>query len=135
MAKQNPQEASNRGFWYVFADKVGTVLLEGGEPCVRGNYGPLGTELRQTYTVRGPWVDALWKPRKLTHGKYDECLYLARDGYTGRKRNLVAVQEAEEAAAEDAEMAETIKRICGNPSVYRPMKKSPPLMESGKPRT
>ena len=45
MAKQNPQEASNRGFWYVFADKVGTVLLEGGEPCVRGNYGPLGTEL------------------------------------------------------------------------------------------
>ena len=55
------------------------------------------------------------------------CGALARDGLPGRKRNLEAVLEAEEAAADEAEMAETIKRIRGNPRVYRPMKKFPPL--------
>ena len=111
----------------VYADKIGTVVAENGELCVWGNYAPVWTDLRQTYTVRGLWVDALWKARKLDHAKYDEYVVQARDGVPGRKRNLAAVLEAEEEAADDAEMAETIKRIRGNPRVYRPMKKFPPL--------
>ena len=98
----------------VFADKIGTVVAENGELCVWGNYAPAWTDLRQTYTVRGLWADALWKARKLDHAKYDEYVAQARDGVPGRKRNLAAVLEAEEEAADDAEMAETIKRIRGN---------------------
>ena len=111
----------------VFADKVGTAALESGDLCVWGNYAPAWTDHRQTYNVKGVWVDSLWRPRKLAHAKYEQYVVLARDGVLGRKRNLAAVKEGEEAAADDAEMAETIKRIRGNPSVYRPMKKYPPL--------
>ena len=79
------------------------------------------------YTHTPAWIHAPWKPRKPTHAKYDEYVYLARDGVVARKRNLAAVAEAEEAALDTAEMAETIKRIRSNPVVFRLMKKSPKL--------
>lgn len=111
----------------VFADKIGTAAAENGELCVWGNYAPVWTDHRQTYTVRGLWIDALWKARKLDHEKYEEYVALARDGLPSRKRNLAAVLEAEELAADRAEMAENIKRIRADPRVYRPMKKFPEL--------
>ena len=61
--------------------------MPSGELCVWGNYAPVWSDRRLTYTVRGLWVDSLWKARKLTHAKYNEYVVEARDGVLTRKRN------------------------------------------------
>ena len=55
-----------------------------------------------TYQVLGKWPETLWKQRKLSAELSDEYLFLMRDGVLARKRNLEAVREHEEAAAERA---------------------------------
>eukprot|EP00972_Heterocapsa_arctica_P041974 6190964-Heterocapsa_arctica.AAC.1 len=74
--------------FYVWAAKRGTVVGEGGQPCVGGNYFPACVDEPRTYQVLGKWAVTLWKQYKLTHETYNELLYLARDGVLGRKRNL-----------------------------------------------
>ncbi|CAE7245581.1 unnamed protein product, partial [Symbiodinium natans] len=95
VCRKKLQQSINRGMFYVWADKVGTLRLPSGETCVAANYEPCWTEARRTYQVLGKWPEALWKQRKLTSAKYEQYLFLTRDGVLARKRNLDAVREHE----------------------------------------
>ena len=58
--KKKLQESLNRGFFYVFANKEGTVRNASGELLVAGNYEPAWTDARCKYTVKGQWLDSLF---------------------------------------------------------------------------
>ena len=100
MGRRNPQQSIDRAFFYVFANKIGTVLDEANLPCVAGNYMPawVTTVGIDTYRVQGRWPEALWKHYKLEDHMYEQYLYLARDGVQARKRNLDACKAWKEAA-------------------------------------
>ena len=40
LCKRRYEQSVNRGFWYVYADKIGTQREAGGAPCVAGNHVP-----------------------------------------------------------------------------------------------
>ena len=86
----------DRGFFYVWANKVGTARDAEGNLCVAGNYAPVWTDECFRYQVLGAWPEKLWKQRKLATDTYKEYLFLTRDGVVSRKRNLDAVEQAEE---------------------------------------
>ena len=56
---------------------------------------------------------------------WEEYLFETRQGVVTAKRNLDAVRDRELALQEEREMAETIKRIRGNPEVYRSFRRVP----------
>ena len=118
------QESVDRGF-YVFANKLGTVLDDMGAPCVAGNYMPCWTSASLAYPVLGKWPEKLWKSRKLSHDQYEEYLFLTRDGVQARKRNLDEVRARDEAAVENEEMARNTKRLRGNPELFQPFPVAP----------
>eukprot|EP00972_Heterocapsa_arctica_P034695 5107695-Heterocapsa_arctica.AAC.2 len=51
LCRKKLQESMNRGFFYVFANKIGNVLDETGAPCVAGNYMPCWTAAALVYPV------------------------------------------------------------------------------------
>ena len=51
--KRKLQESLNRGFFYVWANKIGTQKDEHGNECTAGNYAPCWTDQKCTYEVRG----------------------------------------------------------------------------------
>ncbi|CAE7600412.1 unnamed protein product [Symbiodinium sp. CCMP2592] len=106
LGKKKMQQSIDRGMFYVWANKCGTVHLDDGRLCVAGNYAPCWTAAERTYQVLGKWPETLWKQRKLETGQYEEYLFLARDGVLARKRNLEAVKEDEAAVAEAEVMDE-----------------------------
>ncbi|CAE7470127.1 unnamed protein product [Symbiodinium sp. CCMP2592] len=114
------QQSINRGMFYVWAEKLGTVRLAAGGLCVAGNYEPCWTKAAMTYQVLGKWPETLWKQRKLSTERYEDYLYLTRDGVLARKRNLDAVREHEEAAAEHAVIEANTARLRSNPELYQP---------------
>ena len=116
--KRQPQQSINRGFFYCWADKIGTARDANGALCVAGNYAPCWTTESFTYEVKGAWPETLWKQRKLSTEAYKEYLYLTRDGVLARKRNLEEVTRHEEAAALQAEVDATVKRVRGNPALH-----------------
>ena len=124
-SKRNPQVSFDRGFFYVWADKKGTVRLPDGSICVAGDYAPVWTGTKKKYKVMRKWPQSLWEAHKLTHEVWDEYLFLSRQAVVGAKRNLDAVQEHEREHAEDKEMIKVVKRIRGNPELYRPFIKVP----------
>ena len=113
------QESINRGFFYVWADKIGTERDPKGKPCVAGNYEPVWTSCRFTYPVLGKWAFNLWHDHKLTHERYEEYLHLCRDNVVSRKRNLDAVRAHEEKAARQTEMDARVKRIRSNKQLFK----------------
>ena len=123
------QESLDRGFFYVWADEVGTCRDENSVVCVAGNYAPCWTKERYTYPVKGRWLDNLWKAHKLTHDAYERYVNLSRDGVVFRKRNLDAVRETERELAEQAELAERVKRVRGNPELFQPFPEVPQATE------
>ena len=125
LSRRKLQESLDRGFFYVWANKVGTCRDDCGVPCVAGNYAPSWTKERYTYPVKGRWLDSLWKAHKLTHDEYESYVHLCRDGVLQRKRNLEAVREQERNLAEQAELAERVKRVRGNPQLFRPFPEVP----------
>ena len=114
------QESMNRGFFYVWADKIGTVRDAAGNPCVAGNYMPCWTQCKFKYVVRGRWADSLWKAHKLTHDTYEAYLFHTRDGVVTRKRNLDAVREEEKRQRQKVTRDERIERIRGNGQIFKP---------------
>eukprot|EP00435_Cladocopium_sp_Y103_P037481 s2657_g9.t3 len=80
VGRRNPQQSIDRGFFYVFAKKLGTVVDEGGHDCVTGNYVPAwcNQDAAATYRVQGKWPEALWKHYRLDHATYEEYLFLTR---------------------------------------------------------
>jgi len=116
---KKPQQSVDRGFFYVFANKVGTVVLPSGKLCVDGDYKPCWTKSQKRYRVLGKWAETLWKERKLTHTVYEKYVYLCRDAVLSRKRNLDAVTEWEQAKRSKKAIAKRIDRIRGNSELYR----------------
>ena len=107
------QQSVDRAFFYVFADKEGTQKDRDGRACVDGNHFPAWVKAPESsgYHVPGRWPQALWQQHKLAHETYEEYLFLCRDGVVARKRNLDAVRQREEDAAEAAERMATAKRV------------------------
>ena len=125
VCRKKMQQSIDRGMFYVWADKVGTLRLDSGAICVAANYEPCWTSAARTYPVLGKWPEALWKQRKVTSDKYEQYLFLTRDGVLARKRNLDAVREHEAAVAESAIIEATTKRLRSNPALYRPFPQVP----------
>ena len=118
---RNPQKSIDRGMFYVWANKVGTVRDEKRELCVAGNYFPCWREdWDMTYEVSARWVDSLWRQRKVSHEVYREYIYEAREGVQARMRNLDSVVEGKRAREEEKEMAVTTKRLRGNKEIFKP---------------
>ena len=125
ICRRKVQQSIDRGMFYVWADKVGTVRDARGSPCRDGNYTPAWTLDRTTYQVKSVWPETLWKQYKLTHGMYEQYLYQTRDGVVAKKRNLDAVLEHEQELEDAAEVDRVTKRIRADRSVYRPFPKVP----------
>ena len=116
----------DRAFFYVWANKEGTVVDEAGKLCVAGTYFPAWTGETHTYPVKGAWLDKLFKAYKLSFDNYDEYMHLARDGVLYRKRNLDACREWAEKRALHSDMEARTKRIQSNPEIYQPFDKPVP---------
>ena len=52
LAKKRMQASIDRGMFYVWANKIGTVCADDGAPLVAGNYAPCWTESKFRYKVR-----------------------------------------------------------------------------------
>jgi len=124
LCRKRLQQSIDRGMFYVWANKIGTVQ-DKGQPVVEGNYFPCWTPNKTTYMVQGRWCDNLWHQGKLSHDIYEEYLFSCRQGVLGRKRNLDAVRSWEEERAERTEMQDVVKRIRTNPAVYQPFAERP----------
>ena len=120
LCRKKMQESVDRGFFYVFANKLGTAADDTGAPCVAGNYMPCWTSASRVYPVLGKWPERLWKCRKLSHDQYEEYIFLTRDGVQARKRNLDEVKAWDEAKAETEEMERNTKRLRDNPAIFQP---------------
>ena len=120
MCRKKLQQSIDRGFFYVFADKEGTVFGQDGMPYTEGNYLPAWTSCTRRYQVLGKWPESLWKQYKISSDTYEKLLFLCRDGVVSRKRNLDACSQREQRAKSEAEVAARVKRIRGNPDVYQP---------------
>ena len=88
----NFAEASNRGHFYCWAPKNGTLY-------VGTNWKPW-----LQYRVMGKWLDDLWTDGKLEHSTYGALALKVRVGYSGRKRDLDLVVAAEKEASIDMQM-------------------------------
>ena len=90
----NVAKASNRGHFYVWAPKKGSLHTE-------SNYLPF-----RHYRVLGVWVDDLWSDAKLTHASYESLSAQVRVGHAARMRDLEAVRSAEAEARTDQRIRE-----------------------------
>lgn len=93
------QEASNRGHFYVVADKIGTLRTD-------HNYKPW-----VHYRVAGKWLDDLWTDRKLDHATYLDLALQVRVGFANRKRDLDMVLAREADSRIDETMAEVGRKL------------------------
>lgn len=119
LCKKKLQESLNRGFFYVWADKLGTQRDEEGRECVEGNYFPAWTQERCTYTVKGQWPSNLWQGYKLGRERYEEYLYACRDGVPYRKRLFEMCVEKDDATSQKAEIEERVRRLRSNKDLYQ----------------
>ena len=89
----------DRAFFYVWANKVGTVVCQNDGLCVEGNRKPAWTGAANTYAVKGAWLDKLLRAYKLSLPVYEDYVYLCRDGVADWKRNLELLKAKEEEVA------------------------------------
>ena len=120
LCRKRLQESINRGFFYVFADKIGTVEAAGGGVLTAGNYLPSWTESLLTYQVLGKWPETLWKQYKVTDAVYESYLVLCRDGVPARLRNLRTCQDLASKRAAETALVDRVKRVRSNPETYHP---------------
>ena len=87
MGSRNPQQSMDKGFFYVFASKKGTVKDEFNEDCVVGNYMPAWVTPEDVFTYKVPatWVDALWRHYKLDDAVYQGLYLCCLGGCAGAK--------------------------------------------------
>lgn len=90
----NQAEASNRGHFYTWAPKRGTLK-------VGTNWKPW-----EKYRVLGKWLDDLWTDGKLDHSAYLALSLRVRVGVSGRKRDLEVLLAEEREARVNCQMAE-----------------------------
>ena len=125
LCRKKLQQSIDRGMFYAWVDKIGIHRLPDGGLGVSGNYEPCWTKAKLSYQILGKWPEALRKQRKLTSDKYEEYLYLPRDGVLARKRNLDAVCKHEVEVAEAALIEANSKRLRSNPALYQPFPEVP----------
>ena len=53
VGRRNPQVSIDRGFFYVYASKIGTVQDDSGQDCVEGNYMPAWVTVNGNATYKG----------------------------------------------------------------------------------
>ena len=82
----NFAESSNRGHFYCWAPKTGTLY--------KGTNWKPWTD----YRVMGKWLDDLWSDGKLDNDTYEPLALRVRVGFAERKRNVAAVRAAEKEA-------------------------------------
>jgi hypothetical protein len=123
--KKQWQVSVDRGHFYVWANKKGTVQDEMGVLCVAGNYTPAWTEGVCTYAVGGTWPQKLWAAYKLTEEVYEEYLHLCKDGIPGRKRNFEAFCEWQTEREIEKDIAARTTRIRNNPDLYETFARVP----------
>ena len=117
--KKDPQSGLDRGFFYVWANKIGTCTDPTGKPCVHGNYAPVWTDERFRYEAKGGWSETLWRRRQLSHEGHMEYLVLCRDRVPARARNLQEAMQGELSLANTARLKEDERRVRENPELYR----------------
>ena len=111
------QSDINRGFFYVFANKRGTVLDDAGEAIYWGNYGPDWYEhTKFHFEVNATWPQKLWKRHKLDHDVWEAYMLLCREGLQARQNNLKRVREAEQKRDNAAERKAVVARFQADPS-------------------
>ena len=118
LCRKKLQQSIDRGMFYVFADKCGTLRLADGTLCFDGNYAPCWTDSACTYQVLGKWPEALWKQRKVSHETYRTLLFQCRDGVLSRKNNLEACIEEERQVLRQQAIDARVKRIRANQSLF-----------------
>ena len=116
--KKDPQSGLDRGFFYVWANKIGTCTDATGRQCVHGNYAPVWTDERFRYEAKGDWSETLWRRRQLTHDMHNEYVIRCRDRVPARIRNLQEVMEGELSLANKARLQEDEERVRQNPEIY-----------------
>ena len=125
------QASVDRGQFYCWANKKGTVVGTDGGLCRAGNCEPAwtreqGSDLQGTakathkYKVSGDWPKKLWQEYKLEDAVYEEYLYLCKDKLAGSKRNLELYQSWKRERDLQNAITERTKRIKSNPSLYTP---------------
>ena len=121
------QGSIDRGFFYYYADKIGTQRDEAGSICFAGNYAPVWDSSSPFhYCVRARWAQSLWKARKLMHAVYEDYLYkTGDDGIIGKKRTLDVCVQREEQETEAKEMAAVVSRVRSNKELFRPFPNVP----------
>lgn len=124
-SKKRWQTSVDRGHFYCYANKRGTVRDSSGKLCVDGNYAPAWTGDLCTYPVLGAWPEKLWKAYKLDDDQYDEYLHLCKDGLPSRKRNFDEYRSWTKRKASEKKVAERTKRIRSNPALYQPFARVP----------
>ena len=87
------EEASNRGHFYVWAPKEGTLFTG-------SNYKAF-----DSYRVLGKWLDDLWTDGKLAHTAYEDLARRVRIGYAARKRDIEQVRQDERERRIDERLA------------------------------
>ena len=129
--KKNYQASADRGQFYCWANKKGTVIDEGGRLCRAGNCEPAwtraeGSDLQgarkanHKYTVSGDWPRKLWQEYKLEATVFEEYLYLCKDKIAANKRSLELHQSWERVRDLKKAIKERTKRIKSNPSLFTP---------------
>lgn len=122
---RNAKQSMDRAFFYVFADKIGTVRDANGQVCTAGNYAPCWVAGAFKYRVLGKWPTTLWQERKLDNDTCERYIFLCRDGVQSRKRNLDICRDKEEQEQQRLEIEIVKKRIRGNKDLYKPFPKVP----------
>ena len=112
LGKRNPQRSLDRGFFYVFANKIGTCIDSGGHLCVRGNYGPAWGDWPYLYEASGEWAETLWRRYQLAHAHARAYIIKCRGRAPARLRNVEVGMQGEEELM-DAEAEEALSKLMG----------------------
>ena len=125
LCRKKPQQSIDRGFFYVWANKIGTQTTQSGDLCVAGNYAPAWTDMSSRYMVLGKWPETIWRQYKLTHEQYHEYLFACRDGVLSRKRNFDMVVAEEDERVGQKAIDARVARIRANQALYAPFPEVP----------
>ena len=115
------QVSVDRGHFYVWANKKGTVHDVRGNLCVAANYEPAWTDAKETYVVKAEWPEKLWKAYKLDDQVYyRDYLFQCKDKIVAKKRNFEAFLARQRAQELEKDIEDRTTRIRSTPALYQP---------------
>ena len=118
------QTSVDRGHFYVWANKKGTVRDSKGCLCVAANYEPAWVAAKETYVVKAEWPEKLWRAYKLEDGVYySEYLFLCKDKVTAKKRKFETYRAWQRSQSLEQEIEDRTQRIRSMPTLYQPFGK------------